>query len=462
MLAPLDILDQLKARLGETIDSVVSRNRHGFASLVLAVPALPAIAPQLTGAQFHFIQGHRRELRTGYGIAGEWTAAGPERLQALRTAAKRLARSWRQLDPDETGFRGFAMLGFAARSAGLSTSTSSALPNALLWLPEAALCSRRGQGAIVLTTALPSTRGEVLGRWTRRLDQLIPALAQPTADPLRPAPLERMSEQPDAQGWQRLVDSALRRVAHRDLQKVVIGRRIRMEGSRRFDLNRLVAALTFLFPSCQIVKVRRSDVSFVAATPERLLTQHGNVVEVDALAGTAPRAPDTALDALLTQRLCSSAKNLREHRLVVDAIRDALVRCSARVEAPDQPQVMLLNNAQHLWTRIKAELRPGTDVFTLAELLHPTPATNGQPRREASAWLRDTDPFDRGWYTGAAGIIEPDLTGELWVLVRCAEVVDRTADLYAGAGIVAGSDAAEEWRETEDKLAAMLTALQFA
>jgi isochorismate synthase len=462
MLAPLEVIDQLKARLRETVGSSVALDREGFLSVILAIPPLPGIAPQLDGSQFHFIHGHRDEMRAGYGSAGEWQASGPDRLQALRSEAKRLAACWQQRDLDETGFSGFAMLGFAARPADARSRTRGRFPNALLWLPEVALHTRNGQGAIVLTTALPSRREEVLARWMARLDQLLPAVSQPMAGPLRPAPLQRRSEQPDAQGWQLLVRSALKQIARRDLQKVVIGRRLRLEGSRRFDLNRLVAALTFLFPSCQVINLRRNEMSFVAATPERLLTQRGNRVEVDALAGTAARAPNAARDAALTESLRSSGKNLHEHRLVVEAVRDALSQCSTRIETPDRPQVMLLNNAQHLWSPIKAELVPGTDVFTLAELLHPTPATNGQPRGEASAWLQEADPFERGWYTGAAGVIEPDLTGELWVLLRCAEVVDRRADLYAGAGIVAGSDPAVEWRETEDKLAAMLTALQFA
>jgi menaquinone-specific isochorismate synthase len=76
--------------------------------------------------------------------------------------------------------------------------------------------------------------------------------------------------------------------------------------------------------------------------------------------------------------------------------------------------------------------------------------------------LRVAEPFDRGWYTGAAVIVEPDLTGELWVLLRCARVCANRAELYAGGGIVAGSDAVSEWDETEAKLKAMLTALQYA
>jgi isochorismate synthase len=462
MLAPLEVLDQLKARLRETVGSAVALDGQGFLSLILAIPPLPGIAPQVTGPQFHFIHAHRNEMRAGYGSAGEWLATGPSRLQSLRAEAKRLAACWQQRDLDETGFSGFAMLGFAARPADARARTGGRFPNALLWLPEIALHTRNNQGAIVLTTSLPSNREEILARWIGRLDQLLPLLNPPTAGPLRPALLRRRSEQPDPQGWQLLVRSALRRIAHKDLQKVVIGRRLRLEGSRRFDLNRLMAALTFHFPSCQVIHLRRGEVSFVAATPERLLTQRGNRVEVDALAGTAGRAPNAARDAALTKALRSSGKNLHEHRLVVEAVQDALMQCSTHIDTPDEPRVMMLNNAQHLWSPIKAELVPGTDVFALAELLHPTPATNGEPREKAIAWLREIDPFERGWYTGATGVVEPDLTGELWVLLRCAEVVDHRADLYAGAGIVAGSDPSVEWRETEDKLAAMLTALRFA
>jgi isochorismate synthase EntC len=102
------------------------------------------------------------------------------------------------------------------------------------------------------------------------------------------------------------------------------------------------------------------------------------------------------------------------------------------------------------------------NVFRLAERLHPTPATNGQPRERAREWLRVGEPFERGWYTGAAGIVEPDLSGELWVLLRCARICGDRAELYAGAGVVSGSDALSEWDETEAKLQAMLTALRYA
>ncbi len=462
MLAPLKTLEQILARLAETIDSLPLTRSEGFVSLVLELPQALAIAPEIPGPQFQFAHNHRGEVRAGYGIAGEWTAQGEARLQTLRTHAKRMSAHWDHLDPDETGYAGFAMLGFASSPVPDAPAEPDTLPNALLWLPELALSSRAGQAAVILSTALPVARDEVFARWKARLEQVIPRLNQPALDPLTPARLDQGPTEPDAARWQDLVLSALEQIEQAHLEKVVVCRRLRLEGHRRFDLTRLNAALAYLFPSCQVVTIRRHATSFVAATPERLFTQQRDRIEVDAIAGTVCRAASADRDAELTSALQTSRKNLHEHMVVVDAVTDALGHCSRHVEPPDGPRVMQLNNAQHLWSLVRAELDPGMDVFQLAELLHPTPATNGHPCELARAWLRRSEPIQRGWYTGAAGIIAPDLTGELWVLLRCAEIHGSTADLYAGAGIVAGSDADSEWQETEHKLAAMSTALQFA
>lgn len=462
MLAPLKALEQLQARLRETISALPLDQPDGFASLILEWPHALNTAPDLAGPQFHFAHNHRGERRAGYGIAGEWLAEGPERLPRLRAAVTRATANWQQIDPDETGFSGFGLLGLAASPHPPLHADQDDLPNALFWLPELALCSRSGQAALILTTPLPAQADALLSRWTAWLDQIVPLLDQPALDPLTPAHLKRGASEPDREIWRDLVFAALDEIDQERLEKVVVCRRLRLEGHRRFDLTRLNAALTYLFPSCQVIQIRRNRSSFVAATPERLFTQYRDRIEADAIAGTACRADDAERDAEITKGLCACEKNLREHQVVVDAVTDGLRQCSRHLEPADGPRILQLNNAQHLWSIVRGQLLPGVDVFRLAELLHPTPATNGQPRQAARDWLRCNEPLERGWYTGVAGIVEPDLTGELWVLLRCARIDDRIADLYAGAGIVAGSDPSSEWQETEHKLAAMATALQFA
>lgn len=490
-----DLLDQIKARLhlyGRELAR--STAQEGLISLALTLPEVPARAPSLGGAQFQLVHPQRREMQVGYGIAAEWQASGGERLRTLRERGHRLAATWRQTDPEGTGCAPFAFLGFAARPEEARCETwaeargqvrardrgqvpaavsgaycgeaqgdaPAELPNALLRIPEIALRTRRGQAALILNARLPASPTDLLVRWAALLDRLVPVLYQPAPPPLPTAALRRGLETPSPQGWQRLLRSALDRIDSQDFQKVVLARRLRISGGRAFDIPRLLATLAESYPSCQILSMRHGARTFVAATPERLLSLRGNRVEIDALAGTSSRAAEAGRDGALAQALRGSAKNLHEHRLVIEAIRDALGPVAARIDIPAEPDIMRLANVHHLWTRISARFDAPMDVFTLAELLHPTPATNGEPRREANAWLSHCDPFDRGWYTGAAGLVDPDLSGELWVLLRCADIHDQTADLFAGAGIVEGSDPALEWRETEHKLDAMLSALRFA
>lgn len=461
MLAPLQVLDQLKLSLTDGIAALPVDGSNGVVSLLLALPRAPTSLPQLAGPHFHFRHVHRGELRAGYGTAVEWRASGPERLQRLADAARGLRPHWDRADPDETGFDAFAMLGFAA-TADPAPIIEDHLPNALLWLPEVGIRANGGDAALVLSAARPTDAGALLRRWTALLDELVPQLYQPVAGPRIPAQLQREFAEPDRDGWAELVGAALGQIERGALQKVVLSRRLDVSSARSFDVNRLLGALSCLFPSCQVVNLRRNGSSFVAATPERLLSQHGRAIEVDAIAGTAGRAQDLAADTALADALRASDKNLREHRFVIDAIREALRPCCARIDAPPEPQLMQLSNAQHLWSPIRAQADATVDVFQLAQRLHPTPATNGQPRHSASGWLHAGEPFQRGWYTGAAGTVEPDSSGELWVLLRCARVCGRRAELYAGAGIVAGSDPGTEWDETEAKLGAMLTALQYA
>lgn len=487
MLAPLDRLEQLQARLEETIGLVPWDADGGLASLTLELPQVPTLPPDLGCPCFGLVHGARGELRAGYGVAGEWTAGGPARLARLGAVARALGERWHRIDPDDTGFGGFALLGFAAhprdcgdgpgpgpdtparparaprsRVAGAHGGRGADLPNALLWVPELALAARRGQAALVLTARLPVSRAALLARWQGWLARLAPALAGPLPEPLTPSRLIPLGGLPSLAGWRTLVEAALAEIGRGPLDKVVLCRQVGLQGRRPFDPRRLMAALTYLFPSCQAIGIRRGAVSFVAATPECLLRVHGRQVEVDAIAGTAARSASAEQDAALTAALKASDKDRREHALVVDAVRAVLDGCCSAVQVPAGPTVMQLHNAQHLWSPLAGQLRGDADLFCLAERLHPTPATNGQPRERARDWLARSEPIERGWYTGAAGILEPNLDGELWVLLRCAELSGDSARLYAGAGIVAGSDPLAEWRETGHKLAAIATALQFA
>jgi isochorismate synthase EntC len=256
MLAPIAILEHLEARLADALARLRLADKGAVQSVLLPLPRAPAAAPQLAGRQFQFQHAQRGELHAGYGEAIAWQAAGPARLRALADA---LAETdWRRADPDDTGFDAFAMLGFAAGDEDAQTNrqpaalhTDSALPNAILWVPEVGLVCRDYEAALVFSTPLPAAPDAVLARWGRALRQLLPALYQPVTGPLTPARLARDREEPDAAGWTGLVQAALAHIDAGPIEKVVLSRRLLCRVRGPSTSAGCSSALGCLFPSCQ-------------------------------------------------------------------------------------------------------------------------------------------------------------------------------------------------------------------
>ena len=116
-------------------------------------------------------------------------------------------------------------------------------------------------------------------------------------------------------------------------------------------------------------------------------------------------------------------------------------------------------NIQHLATAVHAQLADPLSAVELAGILHPTPAVGGEPDAVAQAAIAELEDLDRGWYAGPVGWMDAAEDGEFCVALRSALLRDRTAHLFAGAGIVADSDPAAELAETELKLEALLPLL---
>jgi isochorismate synthase len=241
----------------------------------------------------------------------------------------------------------------------------------------------------------------------------------------------------------------------------------------------LYAALDQRHADCVRVLVQPPGAgALVAATPERLVRRDGELVWCDALAGTRSLAapgdaqggatggaggpgPRDRIVADASAELVASQKDRREHALVVDAIRAALADC-ADVDAPAEPDVRILRHVVHLHTPFRARLGTPRHVLELAARLHPTPAVGGTPREVAIDWIRSREPVARGWYAAPVGWFDLDGNGELAVAIRSGVLAGNRAYLWAGAGIVAGSDPERELAETELKLRAMLGALGVA
>jgi isochorismate synthase len=224
----------------------------------------------------------------------------------------------------------------------------------------------------------------------------------------------------------------------------------------------MLAELDARHADCVRVLVRPpAGGALVAATPERLVRLEGASVACDALAGSIARSGGRHADSD-DATLLASAKDRREHELVVRAIASALHELGADVDAPAEPGVRRLRHVLHLHTPIAATLRAPRHVLELAEALHPTPAVGGTPTRIATDWIAAREVAPRGWYAAPVGWFDLQGNGELAVAIRSGLLVGERAHLWAGAGIVAGSDPDRELAETDLKLRAMLGALGVA
>ncbi|GBD17803.1 Salicylate biosynthesis isochorismate synthase [bacterium HR27] len=259
--------------------------------------------------------------------------------------------------------------------------------------------------------------------------------------------------------WQRLVETALTAIDQGTLRKVVLARAVDLVADRPFDEERALRSLAERYPNCTLFAVAMGSSVFLGATPERLARVTAGTVTTVALAGSIPRGADAASDRSTVAVLRASAKDRSEHELVVQAIEQALAPLCTRLSVPDAPVVLSMANVHHLATPIVGVLRDGLGVLDVAARLHPTPAVGGTPRETALAFIRAHEPVPRGWYAGAFGWVEATGDGELVVALRSGLLRGSTARLYAGCGIVAGSDPLTEWTEAEAKLRPMLEAL---
>jgi len=289
------------------------------------------------------------------------------------------------------------------------------------------------------------------------------------ADPALPAPRFRLREEPSADEYARLVAVAVDRLSREGLDKVVLARTLLVELEEPLDPARVLARLAAENPGAHNFAVATGADGtgpgdprpvLVGASPELLVARDGPRVRSHPLAGSAPRHPDPATDRDRAHALLSSAKDLGEHAFVVEAVAERLRPLCSRLDVPPAPTLTATATMWHLGTPVAGLLRdPLPSALELALLLHPTPAVCGTPSDTAARAIGRWEPFDRGLYAGAVGWCDADGDGEWAVALRCAEIAGTRARLFAGAGIVAGSDPASEAAETGAKFRTMLNAL---
>ncbi|MFN6517337.1 MAG: isochorismate synthase MenF [Nostoc sp. CreGUA01] len=255
------------------------------------------------------------------------------------------------------------------------------------------------------------------------------------------------------------VASVLEKIQSSHLSKIVLADILDVKSSNHFDLVKSLNNLRKIHPNCYIFSTSNGKgQNFIGASPERLISIHNQQLITDALAGSAPRGKTPAEDAAKANRLLNSEKERHEHSLVLNFITQRLCQLGLLPQIL-APRLRQLSNIQHLWTPISAVVPTNIHPLKIVAQLHPTPAVAGAARDVACAEIRRYESFERGLYAAPLGWIDAKGNCEFIVGIRSALIDGDRARLYAGAGIVAGSDPEKEFAEVQLKLQALLKAL---
>ena len=285
----------------------------------------------------------------------------------------------------------------------------------------------------------------------------------------QPALLKRSADLADArfswgdgslspEEWQLRVASAIKEIEETELEKVVLARDLKASSDHAIDALKILLNLSREYPSTWIFYVA----GLVGATPELLIRLSRGMVTSRVLAGTISKTGDDEKDLALAASLARSSKDLEEHEYAVRSVANALDQFCTSTNVPESPFVLHLSNVMHLATDVTGALiesKKGVDAFTVLEKLHPSAAVCGTPTIIAAELIKKTEGMSRGRYAGPVGWLDASGDGELCIALRCGQIIENEIQIFAGCGIVAGSNPEVELSEINAKFAPMRSAL---
>jgi menaquinone-specific isochorismate synthase len=372
----------------------------------------------------------RGEGLVGWGTATRLETAGPGRLAAAdawwrKVAAAAVVRD--EVDVPGSGLLAFGSFAFADEPG-----------DSVLIVPQVVV-GRRGNRSWLTTIGPGLTSTPALG-----------------ADSVPTAPQVVFGDGAlTGAEWELVVADAVRRIESGQLQKVVLARDLLAQAESDIDVRWPVTRLVEQYPSCWTFHVD----GLFGATPEMLVRRERGLLTSRVLAGTIRRTGDDEHDLALAGSLARSSKDLEEHEYAVRSVAQALAPHCTSMNVPETPFVLHLPNVMHLATDVTGVVRDSTSSLGLAASLHPTAAVGGTPTRDAVALIAEIEGMDRGRYAGPVGWMDAAGDGEWGIALRSAAVQGNRLRLFAGCGIVAGSDPEAELAESQAKLVPVRDAL---
>ncbi|MEO1211688.1 MAG: isochorismate synthase [Cyanobacteria bacterium J06638_20] len=439
-----------------TSQSTLSKASTLF-SLEVDLPTLDPLwvvecALQSGVAHFYLENPYLEESIVGMDIADRQTAAGYQRFQQLRVAFDRHCAVY----PATQNRHYFCNFTFFDQT----TTTTPGFAPADLLLPRWQII-RRGHTQRAIVNLLLSSHTD--------LDNLIDTLwqqyqrlsAAPNSvlSPLLPS-LRRLWQRTEYQNFQDSVVAALQAIHQKQVKKLVLAHALDVVASLPLNVSQSLHHLRLCHPHCHTFSVSHGQGhTFLGASPETLLHIDSQGLRTDALAGSAARGTSPDMDAKLAQVLLNSPKERHEHQIVVDFLRDRLAQLQIHPHYPVSPRILKLTNIQHLYTPITGKMPSHCHPLDILAHLHPTPAVAGIPPQRALRLIQQHEAVERSLYAAPIGWLDTKGNARFVVGIRSALLKDNQARLYAGAGIVSGSNPAREEAEIQLKLQALLNAL---
>lgn len=455
----------LRAFLEQCSSLAREAGRPQLVSISLAVDYLDPLAVLesiFEPSELHF---YAERPAQGFAVAGaeavlSFEATGPARFAAARDRITGILTDTIAVGPLDQAFAGPHF--FFANSFSHDEPAGAAFPALRFFVPRWQV-ARMGDDTVAVANLLISADApiDLIAAKVWKAHEKFRSFDYRSARRKdRPSAPQQTEELGGHGHYQRAVTQALAEISRGDYRKVVLARARRLVTPEEFHPLGVLNHLRQHYPACYAFSIANGrGQSFIGASPERLVRVAGGRMHTEALAGSAPRGSSASEDAALAQGLLHSEKDLREHRLVLESISRRVGDLGLKLEHASQPRVLGLANVQHLHLPISASLPDGVHLLDLVARLHPTPAVGGTPRDAAVAAIARLEPFSRGLYAGPQGWVDHRGGGEFFVGIRSALVDGRTATVYAGAGIVAGSSPEKEFAETDLKFKALVEAL---
>ena len=398
----------------------------------------------------------------GAGIVARVEANGESRFADIREKASQLFSRIKLIPEGENTSIPRLIGGFSFCPSNTGEKPWSDFPAATFVLPAYMLTKVDGKLWLTLNRALPvgADRHQFVAKMYVDIENLRIDRERINRNLFSLEPDNEINDLPSKEIWEDMVSNAVERIKQGELEKVVLTRICRVKSEQHIDLFRSLDILASTYPGCSRFWFEfNPGHAFFGATPERLVMVQGREVNTVALAGSIGRGKTREEDQQLSNVLLNSIKERHEHRLVVEDLKSRLQSFASELDIADQPDISYLINIQHLKTNISGTLKNGSSILDVVEGLHPTAALGGFPREGALQLIKELERQERGWFGAPIGWFDSNGDGEFVVAIRSGVVLGKEAWLYSGAGIVADSLPANEWKETQMKLKPMLVAL---